>query len=300
MAPCPHEKSGVFVRDRTLEKDETMRVLLFCLVACCVTSTAMSQYYYKDLVLTGRTMRQLQDYRSQKVHGFRLSSFESDNTPTRDFIGEVSIDPSFTTSITHTKSAVADESQLTALFNTEGRLVQTVDTTDGSKSVTDYEYEKDNRITTIRNATSSTGQETETETHFWRYNTAGKPQNMLRIRDGADTTFVSFVLDEKGNVTEEKSVRNGSSLPTVYYYYDDANRLTDVVRYNARARRLLPDYIFEYATNNRISSMIVVPEGSSDYQKWYYTYNEKGLKSKETCYNKHKDLLGRIEYSYSF
>ncbi len=44
--------------------------------------------------------------------------------------------------------------------------------------------------------------------------------------------------------------------------------------------------------------MLTVPEGSDDYQKWNYTYNDDGLKIKETGYNKRKQLLGTIEYSY--
>ncbi len=44
--------------------------------------------------------------------------------------------------------------------------------------------------------------------------------------------------------------------------------------------------------------MLVVPEGTDNYQKWHYTYNEAGLKTKEACYNKRKQLLGRIEYEY--
>jgi hypothetical protein len=46
--------------------------------------------------------------------------------------------------------------------------------------------------------------------------------------------------------------------------------------------------------------MTVVPEGSDDYQKWYYTYDDNGLKQAEFCYNKKNQLLGKIEYSYQF
>jgi hypothetical protein len=45
--------------------------------------------------------------------------------------------------------------------------------------------------------------------------------------------------------------------------------------------------------------MLVVPEGSNDYQKWLYEYDDKGLKTKESCFNKKKELMGRIEYSYN-
>ena len=44
--------------------------------------------------------------------------------------------------------------------------------------------------------------------------------------------------------------------------------------------------------------MLVVPEGTDDYQKWIYEYNDAGLKIKETCLNKRKQILGRVEYVY--
>jgi len=95
-------------------------------------------------------------------------------------------------------------------------------------------------------------------------------------------------------------VRNSTDLPVIYYYYDADNRLTDIVRYNQRAKRLLPDNIFEYGTGETLTSMLVVPDGSNDYQKWIYEYNEKGLKVKESAFNKRREFVGRIEYQYSF
>ena len=97
---------------------------------------------------------------------------------------------------------------------------------------------------------------------------------------------------------DEESFWHGASRDKIYYYYDSSNRLTDVVRYNDRAKKLLPDYIFEYDGNNQLTQMINVQQGSSDYLTWRYNYNEKGLKIRELCYDKQKQLLGRIEYEY--
>jgi uncharacterized protein RhaS with RHS repeats len=140
----------------------------------------------------------------------------------------------------------------------------------------------------------------ETEQHLWQYDAQGRPSGMLKIKNGSDTTFVRFTTDEKGNIAEEHSSRKNIQLPTVYYYYDAAHHLTDIVRYNLKAQKLLPDYIFEYDENNRLISMLIVPEGTSDYMKWLYGYNDKGLKIKEACFSKQKQLLGRIEYQYIF
>ena len=123
---------------------------------------------------------------------------------------------------------------------------------------------------------------------------------MLKVKNGNDTTFVRFVLDEKGNVAEERAMRTKTDLPVIYYYYDTDSRLTDIVRYSLKAKRLLPDNIFEYGDDGRTSSMLVVPDGSNDYLKWLYDYNEKGLKARESCISRQKELLGKIEYQYTY
>lgn len=43
--------------------------------------------------------------------------------------------------------------------------------------------------------------------------------------------------------------------------------------------------------------MISVQSGN-DYLIWKYEYNDKGLRIRELCYNKQKQLPGRIEYQY--
>ena len=43
-----------------------------------------------------------------------------------------------------------------------------------------------------------------------------------------------------------------------------------------------------------------VQEGASSYQKWIYQYDDKGLKTKESCYNKQRELLGHVEYQYTY
>ena len=69
-------------------------------------------------------------------------------------------------------------------------------------------------------------------------------KKMIKIKGETDTTMVNLVKDEKGNIIEEKSVRGGQQLPSVYYYYDNDGRLTDIVRYNQKAGRLLAGLCF--------------------------------------------------------
>lgn len=267
----------------------------FCLL---FSLTAHAQYYYKDIVTSKMTMDQLQRYRKQQVKQVKVLSFENTGEPTADFSGNQSISNNFSVITTDLKSPLAGESELTTHFNAAGKLVQSMDTTDGSGSVSDYVYDAQGRISRIMNVSTSAGNHKEMEEHQWTYDAQGRPVTMLRIKNNSDSTYIDFVLDDSGNVAEENSRRNGKPLPSFYYYYDNQKRLTDVVSYSNHAKRLLPLYIFEYNSDGMIHSMMVVPEGSDDYQKWIYEYNPAGLKTKEICFNKKKQIMGRIEYEY--
>ncbi|HRE50413.1 MAG TPA: hypothetical protein PK339_03265 [Flavitalea sp.] len=275
-----------------------MRTAILILSFSLMGAASRSQYYYKDQLTTLQTIQQAQQYKQQKIRKIKLLSFESDNLPSEGFLVEQTFNNQYTQASTVTRSPVTGESELKTFYNAQGQLVKTADTTDGASSVTEYVYNSQGRPVKISNASTSAGQHISKETHIWFFDEGVKPKEMLRIKNDTDTTYVQFALDEQGNVTEENSRRNGSSLQPVYYYYDDQNRLTDIVAYNQKARRLLPLYVFEYAPSGLLHSMMVVPEGSDNYQKWIYEYNEQGLKTKETCYNKRKQMLGRIEYKY--
>ena len=151
------------------------------------------------------------------------------------------------------------------------------------------------RVTSTTTDTSKTLN--ETESHLWEYRN-NQVHRMLRIKNSRDTMFVSFKLDENGNVVEEQATRLGKQSDPVYYYYDASNRLTDIVRFNNKAKRLLPEYMFEYAPGNQVIQKITVPANGSDYLIWRYLYDARGLKVKEAIYDKYKTLTGKIEYKY--
>jgi len=261
----------------------------------------MAQYYYKDIILTKQTVEKWKAFKENKVGSVNLISFESNGAPTEGFECRQTIAADFLSISTYTRSNSSSVSNLIAYYDPKGRLTKTVDTSDTYQSTCDYEYDADRRIASITNTSIETDNQVKnTEKHIWKYNQQSVPLNMLKIKDDIDTTYVQFITDEKGNITEERAMRNRNALPVIYYYYNNDNLLTDIVHYNAKAQRLLPDYIFEYDNNGRLSSMIFVPPGSSNYQKWLYQYDEKGLKKKDNCFNKRKELLGRIEYQYTY
>jgi hypothetical protein len=280
-----------------------MKVLLGCLLGLVLAGPIQAQFLYKDLVVTRQNNARWKLFEENKVRSVTLKSLEADGRPTEGFVGEQELSGDYTQLVTHTKTAGSTDSWLISRY-TNGRMVSEMDTSDTYQSETTYQYDPDGHIISVSNTSIETDNQVKaTELHLWSYDPAhsGKPVSMLKIKNGTDTTSVSFITDEKGNIAEERSTRLGANLPTIYYYYDEDNRMTDIVRYSPKAKRLLPLEVFEYE-EGRLRSMLVVPEeGNSFYQKWYYSYDEeKGLKIKDQCFNKQKELLGTVEYEYHY
>lgn len=274
-----------------------------CVFLLLITQAGKAQYYYKDLVVNQETTNRWKLYKDNGVKAVNLLSAEADGKPTEGFLGEQLITADYSRITTHTKSAGTTDSWIFTDYSPQGRILKNTDTSDTYQNVSEYRYDARGRISSITDTSLETDNHfREIEVHQWTYDQAhpDKPVSMLKIKDGSDTTYVQFVIGDKGDVTEEHARRKGVELPVIYYYYDADNRLTDIVRYSVRAKRLLPMDMFEYE-NGKVSSSLIVPEeGSSFYQKWYYVYDDKGLKAKDFCYNKEKELLGSIEYQYSY
>lgn len=278
-----------------------MKFLIGSGLLILLTGASQAQYYYKDLVSTRQTIAQWQVYKRDHVTGIRVTSFEAADTPTAGFQVDQTINPDFSRMTTHSKTEGTPEDWTFATYSPAGLLTNITDTSNNYNSVSDYKYDGQGRLISISNTSTETDNHvSDVELHLWQYGQDDKPTGMLKIKNGDDTTFVSFIRDEKGNIGEERSVRNHENLPTIYYYYDDSNQLTDIVRYNEKAHRLLPDNIFEYGEEGRLTSLLVTQQGAGSYQKWIYEYNEKGLKIKESCFSKQHELLGHIEYQYTY
>lgn len=261
---------------------------------------AFSQYYYKDLVTTNQINETYKVYKQNKIGAVTLKSYQGYVAVTEGFVCEQKVNRARNEVITYTKTADLGESFFTASYSAAGLLIKTIDSSQESLSTSIYEYDAANRLFQLSHTTKAADNSSSiTEIHTWQYSSSGKPLKMLRIKNSIDSTIVNFSLDEKGNVAEEQALHKNVASEKIYYYYDEKNRLTDVVRYNVKAKRLLPDYMFEYEDNGELSTMTIVPEGSSDYQKWYYKYDDTGLKLIEFCYNKKEELLGKVEYNYS-
>lgn len=271
-------------------------LLFFC--AFLLHKPLFAQYYYKDIIGTKESAMLLKTYKAANVAVVQVTSYDADNTRDDAFFVAQTFSKPHARLLTQTRSTGGTNSFLTTIADTSGRIIETKDSSETLQTASTYTYNNYGLLEKLQSQTIDSAKKmNETEVHLWFYEN-NLPMRMLRIVNGQDTTFTQFKI-ENGKVAEEQSTRKGLKQEAVYYYYNAAGNLTDIVRYNARAQRLLPEYMFEYDASGNVIQKITVPANGSDYLIWRYQYNAGGLKIKEAIYDKSKKLLGKIEYNYS-
>jgi len=274
---------------------------IFLIIALFSHITAFCQYYYNDITDAQAIGERMKNYISRKVKTITATGYDSRGTKTSDFNEWQEID-SGKKILKITSRNGQQSARQYYQFDDQYRLAGITDSSGDIKSNTVYNYDKNNNIVLIETSIKDSLQDfTETIAHQYQYDQKGKPVKLWRIINGRDSSEYRFTLDEKANVADEQLYRHGVGIDPVYYYYDEKNRLTDIVRYNKKAKKLLPSTMFEYDESNRIiQKMTILSSNNPDYLIWRYIFNEKGLKTKEALFNKQKELTGRIEYAYTF
>lgn len=283
-----------------------MRPLQAILLVFTLVSTRLSaQFYYKDILSTQETGARQQLYKTNQVRKVTVRNYNPDGTTVENFVCEQTLDPSFASLATFTSSTSTAPSTLTSFFDASSRLVRSIDSSADAVTTTTYTYAASGVLASIRSESHSALTDTahhvpvSIETHNWEYSPAGQPTGMLDIKNSTDTTWVSIKTDAQGNVTDELTYRAGSPSQHYYYYYDDAHHLTDIVRYNPQRERMVPDYMFAYDETGHLEQMMIVQANDANYLIWKYQYDTKGLRVKELCYDRSKQLLGSIGYEYT-
>lgn len=269
---------------------------LLLLQTWCITVTA--QYFYKDIWNPQQLAAEMAILKNERIKSVSIKSFDDNGEPSEGFFCEKKINDNHTLSETITRSNVTSQSLLLSRFNIKGALINTTDSTDFSINRSEYLYNDSDRLVAIKTYTKG-NEDTNAieEIHTYLYNAGGSVERMIRKKNNIEVSTVVFKTDEKGNVTEEEEISTGRNNKKYFYYYDDNNLLTDVVHYNDRAKRLLPDYMYVYDTSGQIKQMITTEEGGG-YYIWNYTYNDRKLRESERCLSKTKKLLGSVQYLY--
>ncbi|HEX6915671.1 MAG TPA: hypothetical protein VF145_10545 [Chitinophagaceae bacterium] len=276
-----------------------MKGLLTLFSGLLISLSGLAQHYYNDVIsnqLSNANYNLLKQANFTQVKGV---SYEADGSPTTNFQLQQELSRDKKT-LTTTTTSPGNVTNVIFSYYENDRLARTEDTISGVKNTAYYHYDDAGRL--IRILSKSVDPEhtgNMQEDHQWFYLENGKPSYMLKIKNGADTLRVEFVYDDQDNPAEERWFHQKRQIETYYYYYNNKQQLTDIVRYNRNAKKMLPDFIFEYDSTGRVSQMMQTLQGTASYLLWQYIYNENGLKQKEVCYDKQKRLVGSVEYSYS-
>jgi YD repeat-containing protein len=272
-----------------------------CIVATFISINLQAQYYYNDIIGTQEANRQMKIYLANKVQTVSAIGMDPQGRQSGDFSELQEIKENGTALKITTRNNL-NNTIFYNRFDNQGRLISITDSSTAIQSSTSYEYDANGRITLVKNSIKDTANDfNQTEIHKWIYKADGEPIKMWRTINDADSLEIRFSPDENGNTGDEKTYRRGIETGTVYYYYDDKKRLTDIVRYNTKAKKLLPDIMFEYDDSNRVIQKITTTSSLNlSYLIWRYLFDGKGLKTKEALFNNDKELTGKIEYSYTF
>jgi hypothetical protein len=269
--------------------------LVFCTLF--VVNSLCGQFYLNDILGLKISHEKYQLMRKNKIIKITANSIEADGSNTKGFLlnQELQIDgKKMVTSIANLSSP---PEKITNTYELS-KLKRTVTNRSSIQTTTDYTYnEKGSLIKIIATTIDSIQKKPISEMHLWEYQPNGIPISMRKWGDGMDTVQVAFVADSAGLIIEEYWYKKGKKIETYYYYYTN-NQLTDVVRFNLKANRLIPDFVYEYNQQNQMTNMIQVSFNGSKVIHWTYTYHSNGLKETETARDKEKNIIAKITYSF--
>ena len=271
------------------------------LFALLFAASSFAQHYYNDILDAQAMAGKMKQYMDNKVKSVTATGYDARGIKTTDFNEWQEIYPETRTLKIITRRGQEVNRQYYR-FDDQFRLIQIIDSSGDISSNTHYHYGSSGRLDSIITMTHDTLQVfDEKEKHHYLYDNRGLPTRLWRIMNGKDSSEYRFALEDNRNVTEENLYRREVGLDPVYYYYDEKNRLTDIVRYNRNLKKLIPSHMFEFDESGRmIQKMTTLSINNPDYLLWRYVYNEKSLKTKEALFNRQKQLTGRIDYAYTF
>lgn len=284
------------------------------LLLLLVNSTVLqAQFYYNDVLGVRETNAQMKSYLANGVKSVSATGVTPEGTRVTDYT-EVREVKENGQALRVTVINQLAKTLTYSRFDEKGRISQMTDSSSDVISTTTYQYDANDRLVKLETLVDDPGGDfKETETHLWEYNSKGQPEKMWKIRnrkgvlEGIDSLEVRFIADEKGNPGEEHSYRKGFETEMLYYYFDEKGRVTDIVRYNNKVKKLVPDMILSYDDQDHVIQKITSTSGNYNgkvtwvgYNIWRFIFNDKGLKTKEALFDNDQAIQGKIEYAYTF
>ncbi|HEY9257814.1 hypothetical protein, partial [Chitinophaga sp.] len=245
------------------------KTILLALGMLALAGRGFSQYYFQDIYNTQQTVATMALLKDNKVKTQMVQTLDANMETDPDFRCERNLSPTYHQMRAQTQSSSTGYSAMTSSFSSKGLLTKTVDSSSASVTTTLYRYTNEGLLQYISSTSIALQSKMRfDETRSYSYDAAGHLQQMVQKKgNGSDSTVIAFKTDSSGHVTEELDQRQGKRT---YYNYDKAGHLTDVYRYQAAKKRMLPDYIFEYNAQGKIVKMTTVNAQTSSYTIWVY------------------------------
>jgi hypothetical protein len=262
-----------------------------------------AQYYYSDILSTKELEIKQALHKKLRVRQIQANGMYPDGNEKTGYTEISYLSRQYDTLIL-SKNQDQQAQTTTTIYDKEGRILKQHEKQEDFENQLIYWRKPDGKIYKIENQIRDSSDEWKLkEIHLWAYDKNEIPNRMYRILNPSeaipDTTILELKKDSSGNITEERMFRKEKETNFFYYYYDEAKQLSDIVRYNSRWKRLLPDLIFEYHKNGTIAKrMQLAGSVESTYLIWTYSYTDNGLLQEEALLDNRKQLKGTIRYQY--
>lgn len=272
---------------------------IFILFIALISSYSVSaQYFYHD-IYSSKEAQELQ----QKWKKIGVSTITASSTDKELFLELMTVWSSdYRQKTTSTFINNQLKSQQESFYNGP-RIQRSTEMSKGIEKKIQYSYQEKGLLKQLQVSFTDTAMKIKSsELHIWNYHADGLPEKMLLIKNQTDTTIVEFIIEQlpQPRVAEEHWKKKDKTVESYFYYYNDQGILSDIVRFNNRLQKMLPDRVFNYDTEGKLIEMIETLENKSDYYKWIYEYDSNGLKTSEKSFNKAKQLQSQFLYTYQY
>lgn len=259
-------------------------------------SLVSGQYYYTDLVGLQQTQKNYDILRKNRIKEISGTGASAEGEVT--ILSKTEI-PTDGKRITRTLSENNSTKELVYQFYELGRLKKTAIKKPGTETIIEYQYNPNGLLTTLVSTTKdSASGSSSAELHQWEYSLSGAPKKMIKKTSGMDSVTVEFQTDSSGLVIEETWIKKDKKIETYYFYYNPDNRISDIVRFNTTAQKLLPDYVFEYNEKGQLVKMIQIGLNGRNITHWDYSYFPNGLREMEIAKDRNKNLIISTQYQF--
>lgn len=275
-----------------------MKKTFFCLLILVIAAyPSAAQYYYTDIVNSRQVMAELDVLKEKKVKGVKVTSMEATGEETEGFICRKKINRDYTEVEIYTATSESYPNTFISYFDRSGVLQKTVDSSEAGATTVDYTYDASGRLVSVNSSKHFATDDDAgvvSEKHLYKYDDMGILRQMLLIKNNRDSVLYGFEADESGNIIIEK---NAKTAEVYYYYYDEKNRLSEIVHRYSYQKNLFTESSFEYNDMGQLSKMVTSEKEGAYYFTWRYNY-EDGLRTNERCYSKEGRMMGSVEYQY--